>query len=100
MNKIEEIIEKNRLHTDHYADQEFVEQGIRSITSAMIEYAEWYAKKCLEIASEKALMSYEHLATGEYELTDEYYTEDENEMNVCIRLHKDSILNIELPDHD
>lgn len=46
------ILEKNRLQTSHYADQEFSDYGNFSVASAMKEYAEWYAKECLKIAAE------------------------------------------------
>lgn len=60
MHKIDEIIDQNRLRTDHYASQDFVDYGTFSVESAMIEYAEWYAKKCLEIAAENAKVFGDH----------------------------------------
>jgi hypothetical protein len=58
--------------TSHYADQDFVDYGIlRSVENAMIEYAEWYAKKCLNLANP-----------------------------LCVANSSVSILEIELPKHD
>lgn len=82
MTKLEEILEKNRLKTDHYADQEFEAYGIVSIESAMKEYAEFYAKKCLEIAAKEANFMFTGDGPEDYEID------------------KDSILNIKLPEHD
>lgn len=48
MKKIEEIIEENRLQTNHWADQEFNDFGICSVEAAMKEYAEYYAQLCLK----------------------------------------------------
>lgn len=91
MTKIEEIIENNRLKTYHYADQDFVENGAKSITSAMKEYAEWYAKRCLEIAAKEAQIT-----------SDETYEWQQivNEMGECpFYVDEDSIIDIILPEH-
>lgn len=45
MTKIEEILEKYKTKTDYYADQEWQDSDIEK---ALIEYATWYAKKCIE----------------------------------------------------
>lgn len=55
------------------------------VYEAMKEYADWFAKKCLEKAAEQAVVflpSYLGLH------------------RTHIHVDKDSILNIELPDHD
>lgn len=88
MTKLEEILEKNRLKTDHYADQEFEAYGIISIESAMKEYAERFAKECLEIAANEADVMEEW-----------FYNRADDEDHRWV-INKDSILNIKLPDHD
>jgi len=45
MTKIEEILEKYKTKTDYYADQEWQDSDVEK---ALIEYSEWYAKKCIE----------------------------------------------------
>lgn len=71
MSKIDEII-------NHYVPP--VCQG-EWYKSMMIEYAEWYAKKCLEIAAENAVAL-------ERDYNDDWHVDT------------NSILNIELPSHD
>lgn len=88
MTKLEEILEKNRLKTDHYADQEFSDYGLFSVEAAMKEYSEWYAKKCLEIAAEEADVMEEW-----------FYNRVDDEDHRWV-INKDSILNIKLPEHD
>lgn len=67
----------------------------------MQEYAEWYAKQCLEIAAKCAMIE-EHIPEEElykYKKTPFIisggYIRNEHWCNV----NKDSILNIKLPDH-
>ena len=86
MTKIEEIIERNRNKTDHYADQEFSDFGNISVESAMKEYAEYYAKKVLEIVTVKVRMKWEYVGDG-----------SDDGMQI---IDKDPILNIKLPEHD
>ena len=59
-------------------------EDVEEIRNAMIEYAEQYAKKCLEIAAENAVTfipSHPHL-------------------HLIKAVSKDSILNIQFPSHD
>ena len=72
MNKIEELIEKYEKY-EGLCDTE-------SVKDAMKEYAEYYAKECLEIAATKAQIYYD---VGGYHFID-----------------SDSILNIQLPKHE
>lgn len=81
MTMLDKILEKNRLKTSHYADQEFSDYGNFSVASAMKEYAEWYAKECLKIAAEQAIA-------------------DMSFMSAVAWVDKGSILNIKLPDHE
>lgn len=91
MNKIEEIIEK---YDVHYGTPDSLGYGCfmtSDMISAMKEYAEWYAKRCLEVAAENA--------TGIpiYDYSNPYNVivlEDR------VNIDFDSILNIELPDHE
>lgn len=70
MTKLEEVIAKYNYDNDSFL----------SIESMMRDYAEIYAKKCLEIAAEEA--------------TARLHSYDEPMVN------KSSILNIKLPEHD
>lgn len=99
MTKLEEILEKNRLKTDHYADQEFETYGIISIESAMKEYAEFYAKECLKIAAVCARLSVQGVTSLEEYKTDHIYSND-GLQDLYVDIDKDSILNIKLPEHD
>lgn len=86
--KIKEIIYTHKLDANRrYKDGSF--------SSAMKEYAEWYAKKCLKIAAEQALLKKE-FTMGEAV----YFTQETEENNYMMTVSKDSILNIKLPDHD
>ena len=70
MSKIEEIIAKYNYNIDSFL----------SVECMMRDYAEWYAKKCLEIAVDNAET---YTDRGGYTFVD-----------------GKSILNIKLPDHD
>lgn len=98
MTKIEEILEKYKSKTDHYADQDWYDENVEK---AMIEYGEWYGKKCLETAAENAKLSvgtwvhpkgYPYLMVNQnpyrMEGEDYFYTDQK------------SITNIQLPEHD
>ena len=76
MTKIEEILEKYKTKTDHYADQEWDDGGVEK---ALIEYAEWYAREVLELAAE-----------NETTFGSVYH----------IIVDKESITNIQLPPHE
>ena len=71
MSKLHEIINK-------YKSMGLSNSDIEDIA---VEYAEWYATKCLEIAAETAVAL-------ERDYNDDWYVD------------KNSILNIELPSHD
>lgn len=82
MTNIKEIIHTYNLDANRrYKDGSF--------TSAMKEYATWYAKECLKIAADKAYMSHNGIGM---------ITNTGNLWN-C-EINKGSILNIKLPDHD
>lgn len=85
---LDKILEKNRLKTSHYTDQEFSDYGNFSVASAMKEYAEWYATECLKIAAEQVTFQY-----GEFDV--EGFSHKE-----IVGIDYDSILNIKLPEHD
>lgn len=74
MTKIEEVI-------DNYSQYDDPGTLRESLERAMKEYAEHYAKECLKIAANEAIA-------------------DMSFMNATAWVHKDSILNIKLPDHD
>ena len=57
-----------------------------TLENGLKEYAEFYAKKCLEIAANETEMKYEKL---------DYHPSAWKEV-----IDKDSILNIKLPEHD
>lgn len=138
MTKIEEILEKYKSKTDHYADQDWYDENVEkalieyanfcvneakysfkeellkiSVENAVLEkiieelrnlrneYAEHYAKKCLEICAENAKLSvgtwvhpkgYPYLMVNQnpyrMEGEDYFYTDQK------------SITNIQLPEHD
>ena len=78
MTKIKEII-------DHYVPP--ICQG-SWYEDMMKEYAEYFAKKCLEIAAKEVTFEYE-----------EYYRDGDYYMDI-VGIDSDSILNIKLPEHD
>jgi len=45
MSKIKELLDKYRIDTDHYADQQWYDEDVEK---ALIEYAIWYTEKCIE----------------------------------------------------
>lgn len=78
MTKIEEIFKK---YNSGFSHKEQYPPWYEDIVEMMKEYAEWYAKECLKIAADEAIA-------------------DMSFMNSTVWVHKDSILNIELPNHD
>jgi len=78
MKTIEEIIQKNELEFDEYTNKTIIRKD--ELILIMKEYAELYAKKCLEIAAENANIFYD---VGGYNYVD-----------------SGSILNIKLPEHE
>jgi len=92
MNKIKEIIHNHKLDANRrYKDG--------SITSAMIEYAEWYAKECLKIAAISAKLRVQGVTSLEEYKTDHIYSND-GQQDLFVDIDVDSILNIKLPKHD
>jgi hypothetical protein len=81
MSKINEI--KERL-LELYSAVDYEE----IIDRAMIEYAEYYAMRCLEIAAENAECE-QFWRYGQYDEEESYFD-----------INKDSILNIQLPEHE
>ena len=78
MTKFEEILIRYNLNSP----------GIpNSIEKPMKQYAEWYAKKCLKVAAEKALAYRKSVLANHYHQID-------------IVVDQDSILNIQLPNHE
>jgi len=89
---IKEIIHKHKLRANRrYKDG--------SITSAMEEYAEWYAKECLKIAAISARLRVQGVTTLEEYNTDHVYSND-GLQDLYADIDVNSILNIKLPDHD
>ncbi len=81
MNKIKELISNYWLDTD--SSSLVHDLYVSDIEELMIEYAEWYAKQCLEIAAEKA------------------ETEWGSGCDYDVKIvNKSTILNIELPNHE
>jgi len=78
MTKLEEIIAKYNYDNDSFL----------SIESMMRDYAEFYAKRCLEIAAEQVKFEY-----GEFDV--EGFTHKE-----IVGIDYGSILNIKLPEHE
>ena len=93
MTKIEEILEKYKSKTDHYADQDWYDENVEK---AMIEYGEWYGKKCLEIAVDAAKIQ---INTG----TKIYYLREFDSKEFPEHesfIDRKSITNIQLPSHE
>jgi len=84
MSKIEELISQ-KFFPDQLENLGYVE---KIITDLMKEYAEIYAKRCLEIASENVEMFEE----GFYNRIDD--------LEYKWSIDKGSILNIDLPEHE
>ena len=80
MSKIEELIESIRNKNTGYDTQDFLDYSIERI---MQEYAEYYAKKCLEIASNEARPKPEYF-----------------EGEIWYGVDSKTITNIKLPDHE
>ena len=99
MTKLEEILEKNRLKTDHYADQEFEAYGIVSIESAMKEYAAVFSKEVLKIAAGSARLRVQGVTSLEEYYSDHIYSND-GLQDLFVDIDVNSILNIKLPEHD
>lgn len=99
MPMLEVILERNRLRTSHYTDQEFSDYGNFSVASAMKEYAEYYAKECLKIAAVSARLRVQGITSKEQYNTDHIYSND-GLQDLFVDIDVESILNIKLPEHD
>lgn len=77
MTKIEEILQENVHVPKHGSDPEWTEDNVRI---AMKEYAEYYAKKCLEITALNVDCG--NIEDWQYDIV------------------RESILNIKLPEHE
>lgn len=95
MTKIEEILEKYKTKTDYYADQEW---DYGSVKQALIEYAEWYAKKVLELAAENATLLDDGKPTQQQRIIWEAYNTSRSDVE--FEINKESITNIQLPAHE
>lgn len=87
MNKIEEIARKHFVVCNYKGSPDTIDGFFEDMEKAMQEYAEYYAKRCLEIAAEKAQIKFKEM----------YYTQGEQPKFI---VNKESILNIQLPKHD
>lgn len=92
MTKIKEII-----HTYNLDANRRYKNG--SFTSAMKEYATWYAKECLKIAAISARLRVRGVTSLEEYYSDHIYSND-GLQDFYVGIDVDSILNIKLPDHD
>lgn len=83
MTKLEEILKEifPSIAGYTYDHKDIIELKLR-------EYAEFYAKKCLEIAANEA------------EVMEEWFYNRADDEDHRWVINKDSILNIKLPDHD
>lgn len=81
MTKLDEIIDAG-FHAD-----DFVTFEPKQLKKTIQKYAEYYAKQCLAIAAENAIIKTKEL----------YYTQGEQPQYI---VDKESITNIRLPEHD
>lgn len=65
----------------------------------MKEYAEWYAKECLKIAAVSARLRVQGIISLEEYKADHIYSND-GLQDLFVDIDVDSILNIQLPEHD
>lgn len=92
MTNIKEIIHTYNLDANRrYKDGSF--------TSAMKEYATWYAKECLKIAAVSARLRVQGIISLEEYKADHIYSND-GLQDLFVDIDVDSILNIQLPEHD
>jgi hypothetical protein len=85
MSKIEKLIKKIKTKSLDYGIDVFDEYQIEQI---MQEYAEYYAKKCLEIAAENV------------ELFQEGYYNRNDDLDYKWSVDRESITKIQLPEHE
>lgn len=88
MTKIEELIDKHSYKSSGQI-------GLIDLKVLCKEYAEWYAKKCLKIAADKAMVIRTFYSSDPPQIWDVTFEESS-----YVHVHKDSILNIQLPEHD
>ena len=95
MSKIDEIALKHILSGKRLDSQMY---DVNSVKNAMIEYAELYTKKCLEIAANSANIRKEFtLGFGDANV---YFVSETEENGYIMFVNKESILNIKLPEHE
>jgi len=94
--KIEELIDAIvGKYVDVYDEQRFSREGIAEI---MKQYAEYYAKKCLEIAAENATLLDDGKPTGQQRIIWEAYNTSRSDIEY--EVNKKSITDINLPEHE
>lgn len=94
--KIEELIDDIvGKYVVFYEDQLFSRDGI---TEIMKQYAEYYAKRCLEIAAENATLLDDGKPTGQQKIIWEAYNTSRSDIEY--EVNKKSITDINLPEHE
>ena len=105
MTKLDEIIDAG-FHAD-----DFVTFEPKQLKKTIQKYAEYYAKQCLAIAAENAevgFIKYEEDDEGEFEVwvkakrlySDDYKYSNNFDSLPSMKVYKESITNIQLPEHD
>lgn len=84
MSKIDEIAKKHLIVCDFNGSPNTIDGFYEYFESAMIEYAEWYAQKCIKKVAEIA-----EIMSTEQALVDYRY-----------RFNRDRLTKIDLPSHD
>lgn len=98
LSTVEKMVKESIIRTEHCAQQEFEPCQVEWFMKA---YAEFYARLCLEIACEQARVEEINKSVEEGEFTDIYQMKiiGTNKEHI-IQVHKPSIMNVKLPDHD
>lgn len=91
MTKIEEMIDELEKKTPDGILRPYI------VETLMEKYAEYYARKCLEIAAKNALIKKEFTLGFDPVI---YLTNETEENNYLMTVSKDSIINITLPEHE
>lgn len=92
MTKLDKLIDAG-FHAD-----DFVTFEPKQLKKTIQKYAEYYAKQCLAIAAENATIKKEFtLGFGENPV---YFIKEDELSNYNLSVSKESITNIELPEHD
>lgn len=84
MTKIEEIFKK---HNSGFSHLEQYPPWYVGIVEMMKEYAEWYAKECLKIAADSAIIDTEFIGDDTWAIETSF-------------VDKESIIEIKLPEHE